>query len=192
MDSPVEIVLARHGDTEWSHTGRHTSITDVPLTALGREQARRLGARFAERFGGIEFASVFTSPRRRARGTCELAGFEQAVVLDDLVEWNYGAYEGRTTEEIRRDVPDWTIFSHGAPGGESVEDVTARADRVIDFVTRSDGPVVLFSHGHFLRALGARWISLAAADGARLGLDTATLSALGHEREERVLWTWNA
>jgi probable phosphoglycerate mutase len=188
----VEIVLARHGTTEWSHTGRHTSITDVPLTATGREQALQLAARFAERFAGIEFASVFTSPRQRARGTCELAGFENAVVVEDLAEWNYGDYEGLTTEEIRRDVPDWTIFSHGAPGGESVDDVTARADRVIDLATRADGPVVLFSHGHFLRVLGARWIAFAAADGARLGLDTATLGALGYEREERVLWAWNA
>jgi broad specificity phosphatase PhoE len=193
MDSPVEIVLVRHGETDWSRSGRHTSFTDVALTSHGREQARQVAARLAERFAGIEFASVFTSPRQRARETCESAGLlGRAVVDDDLAEWDYGDYEGRTTEEIRRDVPGWTIFSHGAPGGESIDDVAARADRVIESATLADGPVALFSHGHFLRVLGARWIGLPAADGARLGLDTATLSGLGREREQRVLEVWNA
>jgi broad specificity phosphatase PhoE len=189
MESSAEIVLARHGETEWSSSGRHTSFTDVPLTDYGRQQARRLSARLA----GREFASVLTSPRQRARETCELAGLmDRAEVSEDVAEWNYGDYEGRTIEEIRRDVPDWTIFSHGAPGGESADDVAARADGVIRWAMAYGDPVVVFSHGHFLRVLGARWIALPASGGALLGLDTATLSLLGHERDQRVLRVWNS
>ncbi len=136
---------------------------------------------------------MLTSPRRRARDTCELAGLgPQAEVTDDLAEWDYGSYEGRTSEEIRREVPGWTIFSDGAPGGETAEDVAARADRVIARAQAAGGAVALFSHGHFLRVLGARWVGLPAAAGAYLGLDTATLSFLGYEREQRVLRVWNS
>jgi probable phosphoglycerate mutase len=189
MDTPFEIVLVRHGETEWSRSGRHTSFTEVLLTERGREQARDLAARLADR----DFAAVLTSPRERARETCGLAGLlERADLVDDLSEWDYGDYEGLTTDEIRREVPDWVIFSNGAPGGESPDAVTARADRVIGLVTTAPGPVAVFSHGHFLRMLGARWMGLDASGGALLGLDTATLSLLGHEREQRVLRVWNA
>jgi probable phosphoglycerate mutase len=189
MPPDVTVVLVRHGETEWSRSGRHTSFTDVPLTARGRDEARPL----ADRLAGIDFALVLTSPRQRARETCELAGLGAcAEVDDDLAEWNYGSYEGRTTEEIRETVPGWTIFTHGAPGGETAEEVAARADRVIARAEAAGGVVALFSHGHILRVLGARWANLPAAAGAGLALDTATLSLLGHEREQRVLRVWNA
>src|ERR1700730_17914520 len=139
----VNVVLVRHGETMWSRSGRHTSFTDVPLTELGREEAKPL----ADRLGGIDFALVLTSPRQRARETCELAGLgDRAHVADDLAEWNYGSYEGLTTEEIRKTVPGWTIFAHGAPGGETVEQVGARADRVIARAEGVGGLVALFSH----------------------------------------------
>jgi broad specificity phosphatase PhoE len=189
IPADVTVVLVRHGETEWSSSGRHTSYTDVPLTDHGRDEARPLAARLA----GIDFALVLTSPRERARETCELAGLgDQCEVTDDLAEWDYGEYEGRTTADIRVSVPDWTIFSHGAPGGETAEQVAARADRVITRAERAGGLVAMFSHGHFLRVLGARWIGLAASGGARLGLDTATLSFLGHERDQHVLRMWNS
>jgi broad specificity phosphatase PhoE len=189
ITADVTVVQVRHGETEWSLAGRHTSFTDVALTAHGRDQARPLAARLA----GIDFTLVLTSPRRRARETCELAGLAaRAEVTDDLAEWNYGDYEGLTTDEIQADVPGWTIFSHGAPGGETADEVRARADRVIARAEGADGVVALFSHGHFLRVVGARWIGLSTADGSRLGLDTATLSFLGHEREQRVLRMWNS
>jgi len=187
--SDVAVVLVRHGETEWSRSGRHTSYTDVPLTPHGCDEARPLAARLAE----THFSLVLTSPRRRARDTCELAGLgPQAEVTDDLAEWDYGRYEGRTSEDIRREVPGWTIFGDGAPGGETAEDVAARADRVIARAQAAGGVVALFSHGHFLRVLGARWVDLPAAAGAYLGLDTATLSFLGYEREQRVLRVWNS
>jgi probable phosphoglycerate mutase len=189
MGSPVEIVLVRHGETEWSASGRHTSFTDVPLTRHGCEQADALAARLA----GSDFALVLTSPRRRASETCARAGLlDRAEITDDLVEWNYGDYEGRTTDEIRRGVPGWTIFSHAVPNGETSDEVAARADRVIERALAAGGRVALFSHGHFLRVLGARWIALPASGAARLGLDTATLSLLGYEREQRVLQVWNS
>jgi broad specificity phosphatase PhoE len=185
----VAVVLVRHGETEWSSSGRHTSYTDVPLTARGREQARALAARL----DGIDFALVLSSPRQRARETCELAGLtDRAEVTDDLAEWNYGAYEGRTTADIREEVPDWTIFSHGAPGGETAGQVTARADRLLARAEEAGGVVAMFSHAHLLRVLGARWIRLPASGGALLALDTATLSFLGREREQRVLRVWNS
>lgn len=187
--SDVTVVLVRHGETEWSGAGRHTSFTDLPLTSRGRDDTRPLAARLA----ALEFALVLTSPRRRARETCELAGLAaRAEVEDDLAEWDYGSYEGRTTAEIRQTVPGWTIFTHGAPGGESADRVAARADRVIARAAAAGGLVALFSHGHFLRVLGARWAGLPASVGAALALDTATLSFLGHEREQRVLRVWNA
>jgi broad specificity phosphatase PhoE len=185
----VALVLVRHGETEWSRSGRHTSFTDLPLTERGYAAARPLARRLAE-FG---FVRVLTSPRQRARETCALSGLaDRAEVTDDLVEWNYGEYEGLTTDEIRLEVPDWTIFSHGAPGGESAADVAARADRLIARAVAAGGTVALFSHGHFLRVLGARWIGLPASAGAGFGLDTATVSCLGYEREQRVVRVWNA
>ncbi len=187
--SDVAVVLVRHGETEWSSSGRHTSYTDAPLTPRGCDEARPLAARLA----GMRFSLVLTSPRRRARETCDLAGFgQEAEVTDDLAEWNYGSYEGRTSEEIRREVPDWTIFRDGAPGGETVDQVAARADRVIARVQAAGGVVALFSHGHFLRVLGARWVGLPASGGAYLLLDTATLSYLDHERDQRVVRVWNS
>ena len=189
MQSTAEIFLVRHGETEWSSTGRHTSATDVPLNDRGLDQADALGARLSDR----TFALVLVSPRQRARDTCVCSGLlGEAEVCEDLAEWNYGEYEGRTTTEIRRDQPDWTIFADGAPGGESPDEVGARADRVIARVVAADGPVALFSHGHFLRVFGARWIGLPASGGALLGLDTATLSILGYEREQRMLRVWNS
>lgn len=183
------MVLVRHGETEWSSSGRHTSYSDIALTPRGCEQARDL----ASRLHGVDFSLVLSSPRRRARATCELAGLEpRAEITDDLAEWNYGSYEGRTTEEIRAEVPGWTIFRDGALGGETADEVAARADRVLERAVAAGGIVALFSHGHFLRVLGARWIGQPTAAGAWLGLDTATLSCLGHEREQRVLRVWNA
>lgn len=185
----VAIVLVRHGETQWSRSGRHTSYTDVALTTHGCDQARALATRLED----IDFSLVLTSPRQRARMTCAFAGCEpEAAVTDDLAEWNYGDYEGRTTEEIRAEVPGWTIFRDGAPGGETADEVAARADRVLARAVEAGGVVALFSHGHFLRVLGARWIDQPTAAGAWLGLDTATLSGLGHEREQPVLRVWNA
>jgi probable phosphoglycerate mutase len=187
----VTVVLVRHGETEWSSTGRHTSYTDVPLTPHGRDEARSLAARL----GSVDFTLVLSSPRQRARETCGLAGLadgDKVEMTDDLAEWDYGEYEGRTTADIRRTVPDWTIFSHGAPGGETAEHVAARADRVLARAEEAGGLVAMFSHGHFLRVLGARWIGLPASSGALLGLDPATLCLLGHEREQHVLRMWNA
>jgi broad specificity phosphatase PhoE len=185
----VAVVLVRHGETEWSSSGRHTSYTDVALTDRGREQARALAARLV----GIDFSLVLTSPQQRARETCALAGLgDRAEVTDSLAEWDYGEYEGRTTAEIREEVPSWTIFSHGAPGGETAEHVSERADRVLARAEAAGGVVAMFSHGHFLRVLGARWIELPATCGALLGLDTTTLSFLGREREQHVLRVWNS
>jgi broad specificity phosphatase PhoE len=189
LSPDVAVVLVRHGETEWSSSGRHTSYSDVALTAHGCEQAHGL----ATRLRGVDFSLVLTSPRQRARATCEFAGLEpRAEITDDLSEWNYGEYEGRTTKEIRAEVPEWTIFRDGAPGGETADEVAARADRVLARAVEVGGVVALFSHGHFLRVLGARWIGQPATAGAWLGLDTATLSCLGHEREQRVLRVWNA
>ncbi len=143
--------------------------------------------------GGVRFRARAHQPATARAETCALAGLaDRAEVTDDLTEWNYGEYEGLTTDEIRREVPDWTIFSHGAPGGESADDVAARADRLIARVVAAGGTVALFSHGHFLRVLGARWIGLPASAGAGFGLDTATVSCLGYEREQRVVRVWNA
>jgi probable phosphoglycerate mutase len=184
-----EVVLVRHGATEWSEAGRHTSYTDELLTPDGREQARAL----APRLGAWAFSLVLTSPRARARETCDLAGLgAHAEVTDDLAEWDYGGYEGRTSGEIRRTRPGWTIFTGDPPGGETAAEVGARADRVVARALAADGPVALFSHGHFLRVLGARWVDLVVADGALLGLDTGSISVLGYEREARVLRVWNS
>ena len=192
MISPVarsEIVLVRHGETEWTASGCHTSRTDIPLTDDGRAQA----AAMAPRLRTWTFAAVLTSPSLRAQETCALAGLgDRAEVTPDLAEWDYGDYEGRTTDEIRAAAPGWTIFTGDPPGGETSAEVGARADRLLARIAEIDGSVALFSHGHFLRVLGARWIALPVAGGARLGLDTATLSVLGYEREERVVRVWNS
>jgi probable phosphoglycerate mutase len=189
LTKDVSVVLVRHGETEWSSSGQHTSYSDIALTPHGCEQARQLAARLT----GVEFSLVLSSPMQRARVTCEFAGLAaRAEITDDLSEWNYGEYEGRTTEDIRTEVPGWTIFHDGAPGGETADDVAARADRVLARAVDAGGVVALFSHGHFLRVLGARWIGQPPSAGAWLGLDTATLSCLGHEREQRVLRVWNA
>jgi broad specificity phosphatase PhoE len=184
----TRVVLARHGETEWSASGKHTSVTDVPLLESGRRDARLLG----ERLAGRSFALVLTSPRARARDTCALAGLgDGAVVDEDLVEVDYGAYEGRTTPEIREERPGWSVWDGGAPGGETVEQVGVRADRVIARCLAADGDVALFAHGHFLRILGARWMELDAVVGGNLGLSTGSLCELGFERERRVIWVWN-
>ena len=190
-DKLPTVFLARHGETEWSISGRHTGLTDVPLTDRGERNARRLG----ERLKGMTFAHVLTSPLQRARRTAELAGFGATAKVDpDLVEWNYGAYEGRKTEDILQERPGWQLFRDGCPGGESVAAVGARADRVIARLRPLRGDVLLFSSGHFLRVLAARWLGLDAAGGHFFFLSTATLSALGYEhnsQSEPVIRLWN-
>jgi broad specificity phosphatase PhoE len=184
------IYLARHGETAWSLSGQHTGLTDVPLTARGERNASRLG----ERLRGLTFARVFTSPLQRAARTCELAGFGTAAVADaDLVEWNYGDYEGRRTVEIHAERPDWQLFRDGCPGGESPDQVGARADRVVSRVRAIQGDVLLFSSGHFLRVFAARWLGLEPAGGRYFLLSTASLSALGYEHNlsEPVIRLWN-
>jgi broad specificity phosphatase PhoE len=184
----LELVLVRHGETEWSRTGRHTGRTDVPLTARGRAEAESVGVRLA----GRRFVRVLTSPASRSTETCRLAGFsDHAETCADLREWDYGAYEGRTTSEIRVERPGWTLWRDGAPGGEAVEQVGERADRVLRMLADVVGEVVVFAHGHFLRVLAARWLGLDPAAGGLLALDPATISVLGHEHEWRVLRRWN-
>ncbi|HWZ84942.1 MAG TPA: histidine phosphatase family protein [Thermoanaerobaculia bacterium] len=184
------ISLARHGETAWSLSGQHTGRTDLPLTEAGEREASRLGARLA----GVSFARVFTSPLLRARRTSELAGFGAAAVPDgDLLEWNYGDYEGKTSAQIHSERPDWQLFRDGCPAGESPADVAARADRVIARVRLIEGNVLIFSSGHFLRMLGARWVGLAPAEGRFLFLSTGSLSALGYEHGplDPVIRLWN-
>ncbi|WP_028659717.1 histidine phosphatase family protein [Nocardioides insulae] len=183
-----DLHLVRHGPTEWSRSGRHTSETDLPLLPEGEEAARALRPRLAD----LAPALVLTSPRQRARRTAELAGFPDAVVDPDLVEWGYGAYEGYTTEEIRRHDAGWTIWSHPVPGGEAETEVGVRLDRVIDRAIRADGDLLVFGHGHALRALAVRWLGLPVRAGHYLALDTATVSTLSYERESPVLLRWNA
>jgi probable phosphoglycerate mutase len=184
----VSVFLVRHGETEWAAAGRHTSVTDVPLLESGRRDAELLRARLERH----RFALVLASPRARARATAELAGLGEVVEVDeDLVEVDYGEYEGLTTPEIRERVPGWNVWEHGSPGGETVDDVGVRADRVIERALAVDGDVALFAHGHLLRILGARWIGLPAAYGGNLMLSTGSLSELGFERERRVIALWN-
>lgn len=183
------LVLARHGETAWTISGQHTSRTDVPLTDAGRRQAEQLAARLA----GREFSVVLTSPLLRAADTCRLSGFGHvAERCDDVVEWDYGAYEGRTTAEIREEAPNWSLWSDGVPGGEKAAQVSARADRVIARLRDTvEGDALVFSHGHFLRVLAARWVGLGAEDGRRFALGPASISILGWEREQPVLARWN-
>ncbi|MCW2794765.1 histidine phosphatase family protein [Nocardioides sp.] len=185
--SEHELWLVRHGQTEWSRDGRHTSTTDLPLLPEGEEVARGLRERLAEQ----NFALVLTSPRLRARRTAELTGFADAEQTEDLAEWRYGDYEGITTDEIRKSVPDWTVWTHPSPGGESAAEVAARQDRVVERVRAAEGPVLAFGHGHSLRVLAARWLGLAGTDGRLFRLDTATVSVLGYERGSPVLLRWN-
>jgi probable phosphoglycerate mutase len=183
-----ELWLIRHGETAWSRSGQHTGRTDVPLTTEGERQAARLG----RRLGGRAFALVLTSPLARARETCRLAGYGAVARSDpDLVEWDYGAYEGRTTAQIQEEAPGWNIWTGGVRGGESAEEVGARADRVLSRCTADEGDAALFAHGHVLRILAARWLGLPARSGRDFALDTASLSVLGHEHEHRVLRRWN-
>jgi broad specificity phosphatase PhoE len=172
------VYLARHGETAWTVTGQHTGLTDLPLTERGEGNARRLG----EALRHLTLAKVFTSPLRRAMRTCELAGFQSVAETDrDLVEWDYGEYEGRLTADILRNRPDWQLFRDGCPGGESPQQVVARADRVVSRVRAVTGNVLLFSSGHFLRVLATRWIEIAPVNGQSLMLGTASLSALSYE-----------
>lgn len=185
-----EVYLARHGDTAWTVSGQHTGRTDLPLTPEGEQNARRLG----ERLKGMHFAKVFTSPLQRAVRTCELASFGSVTEIDpDLMEWDYGKYEGLRSAEILRERPDWQLFRDGCPEGESPAQVGERADRVIGRVRAAAGNVLLFSSGHFLRVLGARWLGLDAAGGRHLVLSTASLSALGYEHNlsQPVVQLWN-
>jgi probable phosphoglycerate mutase len=189
-DALPTIYLARHGETAWSLSGQHTSVTDLPLTAHGEQNARSL----ADRLRGLSFARVFTSPLQRARRTCELAGFGEAAEIDpDLVEWNYGEYEGVRTADILALRPGWQLFSDGCPGGESPEIIGARADRVVSRLREISGNTLLFSSGHFLRALTARWLTLEPGAGRYFVLSTASLSALGYEHDatEPVIRLWN-
>lgn len=183
------VYLARHGETAWTLSHQHTGLTDLPLTGHGEQDARRLG----ERLMGIAFANVLTSPLQRARRTSELAGFPEADVDRELVEWNYGRYEGLKTAEIRRERPDWDLFRDGCPGGESLAEIGDRADRVIARLRTIPGDVLLFSSGHFLRVLAARWLGLDSGDGRHLLLGTAALSVLGYEHNatEPVIRHWN-
>jgi probable phosphoglycerate mutase len=185
------IVLVRHGETEWSENGRHTSNTDLPLLEIGRSRAARLKPALAS----YSFALVLCSPLRRAVETCELAGLGDAAELtDDLREWGYGEYEGRTTPEIRADDPDWDLWHQGCPGGESPADVRERADRVIArarSVYDDGGAVAAFAHGHILRVMAARWIALEVDGGARLRLSPGTISVLGHEHQYTTISGWN-
>jgi broad specificity phosphatase PhoE len=183
-----EVVLVRHGETEWSRTGQHTGSTDIPLTDRGREQAAALGAALRDR----RFELVLTSPLERAWETCRLAGFGDVVQpREGLVEWDYGAYEGRTTPEIREERPGWTLWRDGVPGGETDDQVGARTDRVIDELRSLSGDAAVFAHGHVLRVLAARWLGLEPTAGRLFALDTATISVLGYERETAVIRVWN-
>lgn len=187
-----ELWLVRHGPTEWSEDGRHTSTTDLPLLPRGEELARGLYPRLAAGEEAPAFALVLTSPRRRARRTAELSGFPDAEVDQDLVEWGYGDYEGVTTPEIRQTVPGWTVWTHPCPRGEEARQVGARLDRVVARAEAAEGASLVFGHGHALRVLTARWLGLPVTDGRLFRLDTATVSVLGHERESPVVLRWNS
>jgi len=185
-----QIWLARHGETTWSLSGQHTGRTDLPLTERGQKNAELLGKRLARR----SFPAVFTSPLQRARRTCEIAGFaDSARVEPDLVEWDYGEYEGLTTAQILQRRPDWNLFRDGCPGGESVAQISARADRAVSKLRAANGDVLVFSSGHILRVIAARWLGMPASAGEHFALDTATLSVLGylHNLAEPAIRLWN-
>lgn len=183
-----KIVLVRHGETAWSREGRHTGREDIPLDSEGEVQAASL----RERLAGWRFAAVFVSPLQRARLTCRLAGFDAAAEVDpDLQEWDYGDYGGRTAQEIREERPGWLIWKDGVPGGETVDEVGARADRVLARIGKIEGDVALFAHGHLLRILTARWMGMAAVEGEHLAFSAAAISVIGTDRESTVIWRWN-
>ncbi len=183
-----EIVLVRHGETEWSRAGRHTGVTDVPLTARGRREAEAVG----NALSGSRFARIVVSPSRRAADTCRLAGLGTAAeTLPELAEWDYGDYEGLTTAEIRATRPGWTLWRDGVPGGETIAQVGARADLVLAHLRVGTGPVAVFAHGHVLRVLAARWLGLPPSAGRLFALDPGTISILGHEHETAALRLWN-
>ena len=187
--STQKVYVIRHGETEWSLTGQHTGVTDIPLTENGRAVARRLRPVLAEQ----SFQLVLTSPLRRARETCELAGFGARAALEaDLHEWNYGEYEGLTTKQIHHKQPGWMLFRDGCPGGETPAQIGARVDRVVARVRGTAGDVVLFAHGHVFRVLVARWIGLPSAAGEHFLLDTATLNVLGYYGDSPAVKIWNA
>ncbi len=188
-NSGPDIWLIRHGETEWSLSGRHTGRTDIPLTAAGERSAEQTGRYLA----GRPFALVLTSPLQRARATCRLAGYGSVAQVDpDLSEWDYGAYEGRTSAEIQKDAPGWTIWTSPVPGGETIQQVAARATRVIARATEClAGDVALFSHGHLLRILTACWLGLPPDAGRLFALETGSVSVLGYERDTRVIARWN-
>lgn len=187
MSGLTDIWVVRHGATEWANEGRHTSRTDVPLTAAGRRQAAAL-YRALDR---PRFTLVLTSPRARARETARLAGFADALVDENLVEWDYGEYEGLTTDQIRERDPGWTVFTGAVPGGETAEEVGARAARVVDRVSATDGPVLLFAHSHLLRVLTAVALELGPRCGERFIVDPATIGVIGSQRGVRALTRWN-
>ncbi len=183
------VALIRHGETAWSLNGRHTSFTDLPLTENGKEQASLLNKAFSH----IKFAQVFCSPLKRARETCDLAGLSDNVIIDsDLTEWNYGDFEGLTTVQIDKQIPDWDIFKDGCPGGESPQQVSDRVDRIIKRVQAIDGNVAVFSHGHLSRAFATRWANLNIINGHMFVLDTATLNVLGAYHDDPAIVNWNA
>ena len=182
------IALIRHGQTEWSISGKHTGLTDIPLTDLGRQQADALG----EMLNGEKFARVLASPLVRAWETMERAGYAaDAEASTDVLEWDYGVYEGLRTDDIRLTIPNWSVWTHPIWNGESVEEVGLRADRIIALSEAADGPIAVFAHGHFLRILAARWVGLPAEGGKNLSLGTATVSTLGWERDNHVIQMWN-
>lgn len=185
--SGAELWVVRHGQTSWSAEGRHTSTTEAELTDVGVDQARAVAPALTD----AAFDHVLTSPRARARRTAQLAGFAEAVVDEDLTEWDYGKYEGLTTPQIRESEPDWTVWTHGCPGGESVQDVGQRLDRVVQRVRSSEGRTLVFAHGHSLRVLAALWLGLDVADGRVLEIDTATVGVLGDDRGQPVVRRWN-
>jgi probable phosphoglycerate mutase len=188
INTATRLWLIRHGETEWSLGGRHTGLTDIPLTKNGEEQARQL----RERLRGHEFSLVMTSPLRRARDTCALVGLTRTAIVDpDLSEWNYGGYEGLTSAEIRAENPGWTIWHNGVPAGETVEDVRARVDRAMARAVDTTGDAAIFAHGHYLRAFAARWLGLGIAAGGLFALDTASVSILGYEHGRRAVRHWN-
>jgi broad specificity phosphatase PhoE len=184
----IRIVVVRHGETDWSASGKHTSHTDLPLNDDGRARAAALAAALRD----LSFALVLCSPLRRARETCELAGFgEQAVTCEDVREWDYGEYEGLTTPEIRAERPDWNLWRDGCPGGERPAQVAMRADRVLERARDAGGDVLVFAHGHILRVLTARWIEFDASAGSRFALGAGAIGVLGHERETTAIECWN-
>lgn len=185
----LRLFFMRHGETDWSLSGQHTGRADIPLTANGEVEARRLG----ERLRVFSFNHVWISPLQRASRTCELAGLSQdAKVEQDLIEWDDGDYEGRTSAEIHASLPEWNVFRDGCPGGEMPDEILARADRLIDRLTKLDGNVALFSHSHFGRVLAARWIGLAVQHAQALLLNTASLSILGYEHDQPAIALWNS